>query len=564
MADMEPSTELSIDELRWLEASALIDLPALPSPRLSFDVDDHYFRMKPSPESLVLKAEQMSKSKPYQAELTPRSHCILGPPVPVVTPSPSKSVSRPRTPPRSSFSASLLPSPPLTPPRRDSPSRASPTEWIYRQPRTPPKPRPRNVSPASAPRPRPRPQTGYQAPTVASLSRSASNSSTRSNKTIGAHTRGRVDASNNGTAPFWSTILRPRSRSERSIPLLKTIPSQPQIVLAPTLPTYAISTLSTSTMSSTASKPIDIRPPSITSTLSSTSASTATSSSRPGTPTSPLFPPPSSPYVCHKFHRPYHRRYATDPTQDPRLPPLSASCPPSKSILTRTSSISTKNSSTAASNKSVKFVEMATVHYASTGYWDVKTLDQPPINDESITMGVDMDGMDMDISTESQTALGKDLTFAEDGEDVRLNRDEMRELHCMTPTPEREKSKSLKRFVSLSRKLPSAPISSETAPQERPSISGPYALGAFSGLTPPTQSTKSFKCQLSKPNARASTSPYGGVPLRTAPSLESFRSAKSYGGKSVRSLGSVKSTASTRGFRSWLSRLGMGAGWSTS
>ncbi|GLB36544.1 hypothetical protein LshimejAT787_0308320 [Lyophyllum shimeji] len=45
--------------------------------------------------------------------------------------------------------------------------------------------------------------------------------------------------------------------------------------------------------------------------------------------------------------------------------------------------------------------------------------------------------------------------------------------------------------------------------------------------------------------------------LRPAPSFESFRSIT---GRSVRSLGSVRSTASTRGFRAWLARVGEGIG----
>lgn len=44
--------------------------------------------------------------------------------------------------------------------------------------------------------------------------------------------------------------------------------------------------------------------------------------------------------------------------------------------------------------------------------------------------------------------------------------------------------------------------------------------------------------------------------LKAMPSLESFRSGMSAGGRSIKSLGSLKSTASTRMFRSWLGKTG--------
>jgi hypothetical protein len=56
------------------------------------------------------------------------------------------------------------------------------------------------------------------------------------------------------------------------------------------------------------------------------------------------------------------------------------------------------------------------------------------------------------------------------------------------------------------------------------------------------------------------------IPLKNAPSYESFRSAKSYGGRSVRSeVGSVKSSKSAgagslRGFRTWVKKVSVHAG----
>lgn len=56
----------------------------------------------------------------------------------------------------------------------------------------------------------------------------------------------------------------------------------------------------------------------------------------------------------------------------------------------------------------------------------------------------------------------------------------------------------------------------------------------------------------------------GPIQIRSAPSYESFRSAKSYGERSLRSVdvGSVKSSggASIRNFKAWMSRMGTGTG----
>ncbi|KIK04341.1 hypothetical protein K443DRAFT_676091 [Laccaria amethystina LaAM-08-1] len=457
------SNSLSIDELRWLEASAIFDFPTRPLSEKPISCDN--------------------TSPP----LSPENICV-----------------QPATPPpRRSRSATVHASAPSS-------------EWIYRRPKSPPDSHRRTSTHTPyLTTSRPRNRSGQDVPS--SVSRSLSNSSTRTETgPRPAPKRDRQDETNS-ISPFWPTILRPRSRSERSTPLLKSIPS---VNVASPSPTF-ISSFSTLNHTSP-SRPVRVRSASIASTLSSTSSH---SSSTPETPISPGFAVP-----CSKPRRTYQRR-----NNDPRLPPLSASCP-SKSILTRTSSISTKDS-TITTHKSVKFVDAPTVHYAAPSYWSADESIDLDVAGDGLDMGIDVDGMDMDMPVSMERTIYP-------GRDQLGPAHLCEELRPSAPTPQKEKPSSLKRFNPLTRKVPDAPSAStnqlhSTSP--RPTISGPYALGTFHSL--PRSSTSADMAQ-------------SGISLRPAPSLESFRSFQSTATRSAHSVGSVRSTASTRGFRAWLERIG--------
>jgi len=368
--------------------------------------------------------------------------------------------------------------------------------------------------------------------------------------------------------------MRPRSRSERSIPLLKTIPSQSQIVLTP--PDFSTPISAPKRVAS--SKPMTGRPPSTSSTLSSVSLSHSPASSRsesPVTPVSLSFSPDNSRHRRQSSHQ--YRRHRTHHDRDSKLP-LSSSCPPSKSILTRTSSVSTKDSSHTV-NKSVKFAAIPIVHYASTGYWDLETVDATA-DVHSGTMGINVESMDMDdpfanyrsrdLSADSEES---ESLYHEQGSRLgSLDMARLRELQCTTPTPEREKEKAkgLKRLMSLSRKPvsttgttttsvvttshKSSSHSATSSTRGRPIISTPYALGAY----PTHAGVSTISLHSSHQSGRGVAPdliPEEPLPrIRTAPSTESFRSAKSAAARSVRSMGSVKSNSSTRGFRTWIGR----------
>jgi len=357
------------------------------------------------------------------------------------------------------------------------------------------------------------------------------------------------------SGPFWTTILRTRSRSERSIPLLKTIPSESQIQLAlfdrstPSSPTKPDKRQISTPKSMTA------RPPSLSSTLSTVSNSPSPSSSRSESPVTPVSMSSYGGVVGNRYRRqnPYHRRHRTQSDIDSNF--LSSSCPPSKSILTRESSVSTKESSHTI-NKSVKFAAAPVVHYASTGYWDVNTIEGLGVEDNG--MGINIDSMEVD---DSSSYWGKDITTLT----------QLREMQCTTPTPEREKAKTLRRLMTLSsKKSQSATSTSDETntrtshklqqgpASPRPVISAPYPLGNYPSQA--MQSTISLRATSQRSrssDAAGSTSDFSirsSLPIRTAPSCESFRSSKSIATRSVRSLGSMKSTTNSGGIRAWLGR----------
>ena len=392
-------------------------------------------------------------------------------------------------------------------------------EWIYRRPKTPIHARSHCTS--SSPT-----SSHFKGRTIASSSSPHSHFTARTGRSFG-----RLPSDNTisyAVDPFSPTIFHSRSHSEQSFsPSLKRIKSQSETghKRTPSFPSRP------SRPKISSPKLMSVRPPSISSSISS---STSRSSS-PRTPATPS----SSIYTKTRRPLPYRRH----PENDSTLPPLSTSCPPSKSILTRTSSGSTKESSFTG-NKSVKFAAVPVVHYATASYWDLDNFDK-----EETTMGINIDAMDVDDSYHEcrfRVPVPKDSGM--------LDIAKLREAQCATPTPEREKAKAngLKRLLSLTKK-PLAMTTTSTSVatvyrsqlSSQPVISIPYALG-----THPTSALQS-DASLPYSTTGADSAPDLVGILRSAPSLESFRSSAT---RSVRSMGSLRSSLSTRGLRAWLRR----------
>ena len=388
-------------------------------------------------------------------------------------------------------------------------------EWIYRRPKTPIHARSHCTS-----------SSHFKGRTVASSSLSHSRSTAGTGSSFG-----RLPSSDNTSPhavdPFSPTIFHSRSLPEQSFsPSIKRIKSQSETG-------HKRTPSSPSRPKISSPKLISVRPPSI-----SSSSSVSTSTSRSSSPRSPATPS-SSIYTKTRRPLPYRRH----PENDSTLPPLSSSSPPSKSILTRTSSILTKESSLTG-NKSVKFAAVPVVHYATASYWDLDNFDK-----EETTMGINIDAMDVD---DSYHAFRTHVPVPKDFSGM-LDIAKLRESQCATPTPEREnaKTKGLKRLLSLTKK-PSAVTTTSTSVatvyrsqlSPRPVISIPYALG-----THPTSAA--LQSDASLPYSASDSAPDLVGILRSAQSLESFKSSAN---RSVRSMGSFKSSLSTRGLKIWLRR----------
>ncbi|KAJ7596598.1 hypothetical protein C8J56DRAFT_291462 [Mycena floridula] len=440
-----------------------------------------------------------------------------------------KSLPRPATP---------ITSSPLTPTRRRTTSikngqrptkavsRSPQQEWIYRRPKSPGS-SPSNPSPVRTQVRRAtisstRPSTGYFSAPLPDNQEQACSS-----------------------APFWSGVLRTRTRAERAA---KGVPL-PQLMLVDPSPPRSANASPLTTCSSLTDSP-----------------TASSSSSSPDTPTSL----PNLRYAEKSYRRRY-QDFSFDSTSSTNTITSKLSSP-SKSILTRTSSSTSKpasisssrpscsgrkqsfaSSASSGTGKSVKFVEMPTVHYAAVGYWDFDEEQQ-----EEETQGIDLDGMDFQPPgriSPTKRDLGQDVDIFAVGAPTWLHPEtghpwNSREDMCSTPTPEseRERPAGLRKFVNIKRNQSKIP-----AGGSRPSISGPFALGSqptASPVLPPPPAVQ------------------GGISLRAAPSVESFRSVKSGGARSIRSLrslkslpGSLKSSVSSnaRGLRTWFKgRLGVG------
>ncbi|KAF8807661.1 hypothetical protein BYT27DRAFT_7211375 [Phlegmacium glaucopus] len=482
---------LSSEELTWLQASALIDHP--------IEGDDNPFLNNTCHSA---SSTSLSNTISFNSNLS-YLQCIPTPQT--ASPAPADLLGASNSP-----VACNAPSY-ARPPKSPRP------EWIYRRPKPPVHARSHCTSPSPSP------------PHLKGHTSSLSHSN------FTAMSFGRSPGNNTisyAHDPFSSTF-HPRSHSEQSFsPSLKSIKSQSALKHTPS---YA----SCSKISSP--KLMSVRPPSVS---SSSSISTSTSrSSSPRTPASQS----SSLYAKPRQPLPYRQ----NPENDSTSCPLSSSCPPSKSILTRTSSISTKDS-TFTGNKSVKFAAVPVVHYATASYWDLENFDK-----EETMMGINVDAMDVD---DSYNEYHTHVVPRKDSSGM-LDIAKLRESQCTTPTPEREKAKTkgLKRLMSLTRK-PVATTATSTSvatlyrspSSPRPTISMPFPLGTHP--TSALQSNPSLPYSTASAGGSAPDLMDGILQLRSVPSLESFRSSKSSAARSVRSMGSIKSTSSTRGLRAWLSR----------
>lgn len=155
------------------------------------------------------------------------------------------------------------------------------------------------------------------------------------------------------------------------------------------------------------------------------------------------------------------------------------------------------------------------------------------------------DEEDSDVDTESEpededegslppSGLGKMLGFAEQAQHNK-SVDTLDSVRT-TGSSSGEKPSSLKKLVSLKRdtSLSSRKRTTETlqSSKKRPSISGPFALGTLPIPPPPAPSPPFVVSHPAKGTS---------VSLRSAPSMDSFRSVKSSGGRSILSVKSLRS-----------------------
>jgi len=371
--------------------------------------------------------------------------------------------------------------------------------------------------------------------------------------------------------PFWSTLLRSRSHSERFNASLKAKPSRAQLVISrpfTPLPTISSSPVET-TFISTMGNHSHLRTPSMTSTASTASTSNTSRLCTPTIPTLSYNP---------KRHQQKETNQLSLSSSQGRCArsgldytPLSSSCPPCKSILTRSSSLSTRGSHTTSAtsgcslSKSVKFVDIPTVHYPNADHLDFDDMSKISANYQTneTQMGIDVEGMDLGYDShihEPETKV----------EDMEAERDALSSV----PTLDREceRAAALKRVTSLKHRPPSSENKSNcplSEPNPRPAISGPYALGT---AHPSSTGDRASPAPSIPPPRRTKDSPLPPLPvssqvknrLRSASSMESVKSTLSTGARSILGLGGLKNTT-----RAWFGRsfgpgikINFGIGWS--
>ncbi|KAL1704425.1 hypothetical protein EV121DRAFT_205730 [Schizophyllum commune] len=529
--DMEtgacPRRSLTLDELRWLEASAWFEgrasRPASPAPS---DRDS----FPPRWSTLSTSAPDRSSAFPSHYDLPLKSkspmrlRCVLTPPTPSPTPPPPPYSSHAASIPRAASKLRLKddPLPHVQPSEIIPPDEGPrPTEWINRRPRPS-----RSGSSAFSQRSLSqrsvtgRPGTRYAGPSTTS---------------VNTYSTARPEKEKTKDAPFWKVFMRPRSRTVPSEPrALKTHPSQ---ALTPSV-AHSLSTRTASGQSRTPSM------------SSLTSSMTSDSSARPETPSPPL---PSS-----KFE-PHHRGVAggAPPCLHHRTARTS-SVTTKDSAATKASAASASSSipppSAMSSSKSVKFAAAPTVHYASAGYWEVEAR---LCAKEEESLGIDLDSMDFDLEGKHGAlvaSLRPPPSPRKEKKESSLGFGRKKSNRSRSRSKEGE-DRSLRRLVGLRR----------AGPPPRPSISGPYALGTAPVPVPrnhdaPVSSASSFMSTgsgssslRSKSSLRSRLSKRTGLssslPLRRAPSMDSVKSS------GARSLGSIAST--TGSVRGWLGRIGV-------
>ncbi|KAK7029633.1 hypothetical protein VNI00_014331 [Paramarasmius palmivorus] len=538
----------------------------------------HYQRSTKSSSAKAVtlpgNSKRASKSLAAKRLNHPNLNCPMTPPpppLPTQSFSPSTtSLTSTRSDHSSSTPAKRCHSPTSAPPSPRSP------EWIYRQPK----------SSSTPPRKRP------------DLSRSASNASATSisyfsEVSSGSPLLGLDPDPQESSSTHWTSILKPRKRSGSVKSTTSSLKDKSSINTS----TSDIPSLwfgadeGSSSRAKKLASPIQTprilpKSPSQTSlsfsasgriqrdrssSVSSSTSTVSTGSSQPSTPTSPS----TLPMIGKKF-KPNHmcimemdepeedklegfpglrRRFGVEPE-----PAIGLGIPRTAVHLKVDTRPCTSSSSN--SNKSVKFVETPTVHYASAGYdpdfWHVP-------GEGAGSMGIDVDEMDMDKENTKPLSIPHPYAYAK-GIEMDVDEDERRDVvkqriptptdyrpedrdaMCMTPTPERLGGRSLKRLMSNSvkrkpswRSAPRPSSSPSRSITPRPAISGPFVLGSLPNQPPPP------------PPKDTRHHPYGdshGIALRSAPSLESFRSAKSGGAKSVRSTRSTRSMRSLRSLKS--------------
>ncbi|KAG7450119.1 uncharacterized protein BT62DRAFT_491907 [Guyanagaster necrorhizus] len=550
--DNNSRSSVSSDEIRWLVACSTFTQDASPSPTCPIPIPSKRSRSPPPApvginDSLtLLRARGMPRRNYQRSTKCSRAKAIpklnedayqaadpdcssleyaVAPPR-LSTPLPAASSSSPFLIPASSrakvprngrmthalllanrpFEVDLFPNNVIsTPPRRQPPKHR---EWIYRSPKSSadsPKFQSRvNVNP----RPRSPSTSGRPGPCLDHRLSSGCHSNYRA---LNRNTRFSPPSP---PSSFWSSH-DPRSRISEDDALVTGSNGYPQWDNSDSRPSSPLSSkLSCGSHHTTATEPLQSR--------SASSSTISTSSSSP-----PPTPITSSYLYSPMMQNPY---------------------PPRSILTTSSSSASTDQYSSSvmvsrpqgrkrsgSSNKSVKFVDMPTVHYASICHaelnWDWATPDENSDADETES--------EIEEGGAYSPMLGRILGFDQDEDDAQgTEYESVIEHGC--PEGRKDETGSLRRLVSLKRSSSSASSRSIN----RPSISGPFVLGS-----PPSVSTIP-----SPPTAitRAASISH----LRSAPSYESFRSARSSGGKSalsVKSLrsisGSIKSRA--REFRNW-------------
>ncbi|KAH8834862.1 hypothetical protein DL96DRAFT_1728612 [Flagelloscypha sp. PMI_526] len=280
--------------------------------------------------------------------------------------------------------------------------------------------------------------------------------------------------------PLWTSMLRPKSKAQRSVPSLKAQPSQ-SLSLKDTPP---ISFLKGSPISWSTKEP----------SLDTSESSDSSQSSGPSTPplTAPRFPAAeedvfgrSSPTWLPDDEAPVVVCRSLPTVSAMKTPPRRKDSSASTATGSGCSGIIMDGSLTpTGSNKSVKFAERPTFHYPSTLYWD-RDLEEGHTF-VSPDMGVDVDGMDLEEIPEIESPTLDSQIDSDNG--ISLGSSNIPpppppKAPMRSPSPARSVTPSMRSTSSHRRfHLFSSGKSKEPATTSiKDNISGPFALAP----TPP-------------------------------------------------------------------------------